>query len=308
MFKEIKHIVWCMATMVWMSACTVEIPSHVIQPQEMENLLYDYHLMQAMAGDLKSSEGYKRKQYEQYVFDKHHVTEAEFDTSLTWYMRHTKELEAIYKNLNDRFSTTKEKLAAHIPPYERINRTSPSGDSVNVWDDFKLSRLTVSPLTNKLTFLLTPDSNYHTRDAFEWKLNARFMGDTAATRAVMGMTLLYDKDTIGTSCIINQSGTYSLSLSNDSNYQLKEIHGQVYYYTRKRENTDNAFAQSDSSPEFRVLPEADLILSDIEIMRYHRPEIDTTDMVSVTEKKAEIGTTDTVSVTEKKDFTQSVQK
>ncbi len=292
MFKEIKHIVWCLIAMVWMSACTVEIPSHVIQPQEMENLLYDYHLMQAMAGDLKSSEGYKRKQYEQYVFDKHHVTEAEFDTSLTWYMRHTKELEAIYKNLNDRFSTTKEKLAAHIPPYERTSRISKAGDTVNVWDDFRIARLTVSPFTNKLNFILPTDSNYHTRDAFEWKLNAHFLGDTALTQAIMGLTLIYDNDTVGSSCIINQTGSYSLSLTNDSNYQLKEIHGHVYYYNRNNEKAGNTSVTMKSSPEFSVLPVADLILSDIAIMRYHRPET---------------VTTDTVSVTEKVDSTQSVQ-
>ena len=48
----------------------------------------------------------------------------------------------------------------------------------------------------------------------------------------------------------------------------------------------------DSLPEFSVLPVADLILSDIAIMRYHRPEV---------------LTTDTVSVTEEVDSTQSVQ-
>ncbi|MBR3895487.1 MAG: DUF4296 domain-containing protein [Bacteroidaceae bacterium] len=292
MFKEIKHTVWCLVAIVCLSACTVEIPSYVIQPQEMEDLLYDYHLMQAMAGDLKSSEGYKRKQYEQYVFDKHHVTEAEFDTSLTWYMRHTKELEAIYKNLNDRFSTTKEKLAAHIPPYERTNRITKAGDTVNVWDDFRMARLTVSPLTNKLNFVLPTDSNYHKRDAFEWKLNAHFLGDTALTRAIMGLTLIYDKDTVGSSCVINQTGSYSLSLTNDSNYQLKEIHGHVYYYNRDKERLGEASATMDSLPEFSVLPVADLILSDIAIMRYHRPET---------------VTTDTVSVTEEVDSTQSVQ-
>lgn len=271
---------------LWLASCTVEVPSHVIQPEKMENLLYDYHLMQAMAGDLSSSESYKRKQYEQYVFDKHHVNEAEFDTSLTWYLRHTKELEAIYKKLNKRLTAKKDELAAHIPPYERIDQESPEGDTVDVWNDFKLMRLTVSPSTNKLTFILTPDSNYHMRDSIEWRVNARFLGDTAYTRAAMGLTLMYENDTIGTSCIINQSGPYSLALTNDSNYQIKEICGQVYYYNRDKE-TNVTRASNDSLPEFPVLPVADLLLSDISIMRYHRPEIVEADTTSTSDETAE---------------------
>ncbi|MBQ8868036.1 MAG: DUF4296 domain-containing protein [Bacteroidaceae bacterium] len=280
LFKDIKHIAAGLATLIWLSACTVEVPSHIIQPDEMENLLYDYHLMQALAGDLKTSEGYKRKQYEQYVFDKHHVTEAEFDTSLTWYMRHTKELEAIYKKLNNRFSDKKEELAAHIPPYERSNRMSEPGDTVDVWDDFRLTRLTASPLTNKMTFILPADSNYHQRDSFEWKLNAHFLGDTAVSRAVMGLTLLYDKDTIGLSQQIDSTGIYTLSLACDSAYKLEEIHGHVYYYERKKENKGHTLPDNNKQlPSFRVLPVADLLLSDIAIMRYHRAaptEADTT--------------------------------
>lgn len=286
-FKDIKRIALCLATSAWISACTVEVPSHVIQPKEMENLLYDYHLMQAMAGDLKSSEGYKRKQYEQYVFDKYNVTEAEFDTSLTWYMRHTKELEAIYKNLNTRYATKKEELAAHIPPYERIERMSEAGDTVDVWDDFRLMRLTTSPISNKMVFKLSPDSNYHQRDSFVWKLNAHFLGDTAVSRAIMGLTIMYDKDTIGQSTLIDHSGEYALSLACDSSFQLKEIYGHVYYYENKEESTEHQTAHTDSLPEFRVLPVADLLLSDIAVMRYHRTDtLSVADTTSVANKES----------------------
>lgn len=288
LFSDIKRTIICLATLVGLAACTVEVPSHVIQPAEMESLLYDYHLMQAMAGDLKSSEGFKRKQYEQYVFDKHHVTEAEFDTSLTWYMRHTKELEAIYKNLNTRFTNKKEELAAHIPPYERTDRMSKAGDTVDVWDDFRLTRLTASPLTNKMTFILVPDSNYHPRDSFEWRLNAHFLGDTAESRAIMGMALMYDKDTIGLAQQIDSTGSYALTLACDSAYKLEEIHGHVYYYSRKGDGDNYDLTPSaDTLPEVRILPVADLLISDISVMRYHRPEPPVADSTTAAEDSTE---------------------
>ena len=82
LFKSKFIISLAILTCYLLAACTVGVPSNVIQPQKMENLLYDYHLMQSMANELTSSEQYKRKLYEQYVFDKHQVSEAQFDSSL----------------------------------------------------------------------------------------------------------------------------------------------------------------------------------------------------------------------------------
>lgn len=260
-----------------LTACTVGVPSNVIQPKKMENLLYDYHLMQSMANELTSSEQYKRKLYEQYVFDKYHVSEAEFDSSLVWYMRHTRELEVIYKNLTKRLTNQREALANHIPPYERVKTISPVGDTVNVWDDFRLMRLTTSPIANKLTFELKSDSNYHMRDSLVWKMSVYYLGDTTKAQAVMALTMLMDKDTIGKSINITHSGTYNLSLACDSNYKLKNIYGHVYYYLNHQGQSIN----DSHYPDDKVLPVEDLLLSDIELMRYHRKEVVKTDTTTV---------------------------
>ena len=238
-------------------ACTVGVPSNIIQPQEMEDLLYDYHLMQAMAGDLKSNEKYKRQLYEQYVFDKHHVDESLFDSSLAWYMRNTKELEAIYKNLNTRFSAQKEELATYIRPDERANRQAPTGDSVNIWEDYRLFRLSHAPLNNKVLFTLPADTTFYADDSFEWKLNARFLGDAEKKlQAVISLTTLTDKDTIGNSCLITSSGSYSLPLQCHPGHTPKELVGHIYYYPIHSDSINQ-----DSIP--------DLLLSDITLMRYH---------------------------------------
>ena len=72
-----------------MFACGKKIPSDIIQPEAMENLLYDYHLASTLGNNLSGSETKKRKAYYDYVFQKHQVTEAEFDSSMVWYTRHT---------------------------------------------------------------------------------------------------------------------------------------------------------------------------------------------------------------------------
>lgn len=244
-------------------SCTVQVPSHVIQPDDMENLLYDYHLMQAMAGDLKTSERFKRNLYEQYVFEKHHVSEAEFDSSLVWYMRNPKNLESIYKNLNKRFTDKKAQLEASVPPGRRIKQLSPYGDSVDIWDDYRLFRLNITPLNNKMTINMVSDSNYHANDSFEWLADILFLQDTTQSRAVMSLTAIYDDDTIGNSLSITHSGKHSLTLRGDSTSQVKELTGSIYYYPTKFE--ENSVSKADTS----VITIPTLLLSDIKLMRYH---------------------------------------
>lgn len=253
----------CLAALsggMFFASCMVEVPSDVIQPEEMESLLYDYHLMQALAGELSPNEKYKRKQYEQYVFDKHGVSEAEMDSSLVWYMRHPKELEAIYKNLSQRMSDERAALEELVRPADRINRMTEAGDTVDIWDDYRLSRLSVHPLSDKLSFVIPADSNFHSFDTFEWKLDARYLGDTLRARAVMAMTLVLDKDTIGVSREIASSGECLLTLGCDSAYLPKEISGFIHYYPVK----DTVTSDTLSLHPFR-----ELLLSGITLTRYH---------------------------------------
>lgn len=282
--KQLKAMLRASLAAVCLLACTVQVPSDIIQKEEMEDLLYDYHLMQAMAGDLPTSDRYKRKLYEQYVFDKHGVTEAEFDSSLAWYMRHTRELEGVYKNLNRRLLDRQKALEAYVRPEERSNRISKAGDSVNVWEDFRLCRLTTSPSSNRMMFSIPADSNFHPHDRFEWKIKAHFMEDTSRVRAVMALTIFYDKDTVGHAITIDSSGDYVMTLQGDSLAKFKEMNGFIHYYpidgtythSKKLEAYYDELAADDTlaSPMPQgLLPSAldyaDLLVTDIAMMRYH---------------------------------------
>ena len=66
--------------------CKPGVPGDVIQPDEMEDILYDYYLSREMA-QKPSSEGnssYLRTLYYKAVLKKHGVTEAQFDSSLVY--------------------------------------------------------------------------------------------------------------------------------------------------------------------------------------------------------------------------------
>ena len=87
---------------VFFVSCKPAIPSEYIQPSEMEDMLYDYHLSMAMV----SRDGYtdvREKAFKLAVMKKYGVSEEKFDKSLQYYMRHTEKLHDIYVDLTKRF-------------------------------------------------------------------------------------------------------------------------------------------------------------------------------------------------------------
>ena len=47
-----KRSLWCILGILLIMACTPKVPSQFIQPGEMDNILYDYHLAQAMVKEI----------------------------------------------------------------------------------------------------------------------------------------------------------------------------------------------------------------------------------------------------------------
>lgn len=206
--------------------CGSQIPGDIIQPDHMEEILYDYHLSVSMSNNLKSDEFYKRKAYQDYVFKKHDVTEAEFDSSMVWYTRHTSELVSIYSKLSERFNKEKQRIDMSLSAREVDGYVSMSGDTVDAWPYRRLYWLTDTPLNNQFVFEIDPDTTFHPKDAFLWKANYIFL---AEGKAVMALNVIYDNDSVvGTSRQIVRSGVDSVYLHTDSAYQIKKINGFIY--------------------------------------------------------------------------------
>lgn len=232
-------------------SCGKQIPDDIIQPSDMEELLYDYHLALTMGNDLSYSERYKRELYKNYVFKKHGVTEAEFDSSMVWYTRNTKELTDIYKNLQKRYEMAEEQMKSELNKRSGQISVSLSGDSVDVWSDRNLYWLTASPLTNRLMFDLKADTTFHNKDILVLEADYSFLAyENNTAKAVVSMKITFDNDsTLAMSKIIEKSGKEQLVLQPDSAYKYKSISGFVYY-----SNPDSA--------------DAAVLVNNIKLLRY----------------------------------------
>lgn len=232
--------------------CGKQIPTDVIQPDRMENILYDYHLSISMSNNLSYSDNYQKEAYKNYVFQKYRITEAEFDSSMVWYTRHTEELAAIYKKLGERFRKEKKQVQNLLAQRENKPAISQPGDTVNVWYDHTIYWLTDAPLTDKVTFEIPTDSNFKAKDAFLWSADYTFLSD-GGRKATVGFNIMFDNDSVvGRVQEITRSGMQSLYIKSDSAFAIKSVNGFIYY-------------EDDS------LRTPGLIVNNITLTRYHEP-------------------------------------
>ena len=81
----------------FLMGCKPKRPKGILSESKMEKIMVDYHLAQGMAdategGDMET----RRYKYIQAVFKKHHITEAEFDSSLVYYFENSEKFLEIY--------------------------------------------------------------------------------------------------------------------------------------------------------------------------------------------------------------------
>lgn len=218
--------------MVLMCACGKQIPEDIIQPDAMENLLYDYHLAGTMGNSLPYNETYKKEAYYEYVFRKHHVTQAEFDSSMIWYTRHSEVLSDIYNRLKERYMKVEDQLKLQAEKREGGLNVFLSGDSMDVWQGRSLVWLTTAGLGNKVAFDLKVDTTFHPMDRLVLSADFTWLPEKAVAgrSAVMALKFTFQNDSVvGKSYRITASGHYELELQPDSAYEFTDVSGFIHY-------------------------------------------------------------------------------
>lgn len=221
--KKVSWIALIVATLL-SASCGKQIPSEIIPPEKMENILYDYHLSLGISTQLNTTTEYKKQAYKNYIFNKHHVTEAQFDSSMVWYTRNSYELSTIYQRLDKRFTQEKTKLNAMLQERDIDIATQP-GDTVDLWYFHPVYWLVDAPLSNKVSFSLKADTNFWVKDAFLLKADVTFLTDGKVT---MGFDIRFQNDSVvGKTSTTTQSGLHSVYVQNDSLFDIKDINGFI---------------------------------------------------------------------------------
>jgi hypothetical protein len=254
-----------------LSACKPSIPTEIIQPDDMEDLLYDYYVAQNITGDQHDGYDYRAKYNNGLVFKKHGVTEAEFDSSLVYYYNHIEDLYKIYESVQARLSNEAIELGASVGDVERYMKRSLSGDTMDIWTGHRHHLLFPQPPYNIFQFVQKADTACRANDSYMMTFGSSFLVQSGARSATALLSVVYENDSVFTKSIsVPLSGTINLDIP-ECGLRAKEFRG--YFYMPERQGADNA---SDMC----------LYMADhIQLMRFHHPDVEKKDSVSVEKEK-----------------------
>ena len=254
-----------------LSACKPSIPTEIIQPDDMEDLLYDYYVAQNITGDQHDGYDYRAKYNNGLVFKKHGVTEAEFDSSLVYYYNHIEDLYKIYENVQARLSNEAIELGASVGDVERYMKRSLSGDTMDIWTGHRHHLLFPQPPYNIFQFVQKADTACRANDSYMMTFGSSFLVQSGSRSATALLSVVYENDSVFTKSIsVPLSGTINLDIP-ECGLRAKEFRG--YFYMPERQGADNA---SDMC----------LYMADhIQLMRFHHPDVEKKDSVSVEKEK-----------------------
>lgn len=215
-----------------LAACEVKRPDYVLTDEQMEQVLYDFHIAKAIGDDLPYNESYKRVLYIESVYEKHGIDQARFDSSMAWYAHNTEAMVKVYEKVNKRLKTDCDAVNHLIALRSNKQQGVISGDSVDLWAWEARQRLSGMPLDNRVQFSLNIDTTFYDSDRLEWTADFRYPhGKPLADHApVMSLQMEYGSDTIVSRMHhITTEGRQTLRLGADSLGALKSVRGFIYY-------------------------------------------------------------------------------
>ncbi len=225
-----RHSLTYLLVLVLVVACKPSVPSEFIQPGDMEDILYDYHLALAMSRQPGSNgQDFNRSLYYQSVLKKHGVTEAEFDSSLVYYYSHAYRLKNIYAEVNQRLNDEAASLGVAVGDISRYSQYSTTGDTANIWTQQTDLLLIPRPTMNRFDFTVKVDSTFRRGDSFMFQYMSDYIWQDGTKDATVCIVCKYEGDSIiQTVNHVSVAGTAQIRVPAYREKKLKEMRGFIY--------------------------------------------------------------------------------
>lgn len=229
MKRKLLIIVGMVAMLI---GCKPGTPSQYIQPDDMEDILVDYHLARAMASQMDGS--YEERNYQQAllieaVMKKHGVTQVEFDSSLVYYYRRADRFAEMYSRVAERLEGQALGLGATEGEIGKYATLSASGDTANIWAERSAYVMSPIPPYNRWPFEVEVDTAFHPGDNFLMQFMSDYMFQDGTRTAVVYVALTYDNDTtINRYTYFSSGGLTQMRIPAYDDHRVKRMQGYFY--------------------------------------------------------------------------------
>ena len=239
MKNKVIHIIYMVAAVAFLTSCKPQVPPQYIQPDDMEDLIYDYHIAQGVAAQQQDGNSdYNRRLAFEVVLKDHGYTQAQFDSSLVYYYTRADRFQEIYKNVQVRLNEEAEKYGASVSEVQNIASNSLSGDTVDVWTGDRMLMLFNDRPYHLYQFSQKADTTFHAGDSFMLSFNTTWLMQNGNRQATAYLAVTYANDsTTKTYSTISTTGTSTLRIPYCKE-PVKEIKGFIMCGMRPA-NDDN---------------------------------------------------------------------
>lgn len=244
-----------------LAACKPQTPEQFIQPDEMEDLLVDYHLAKAMAYNASGNPDYNFTLYKAAVLEKYGVTEAELDSSLVYYYTRADRFEAIYKRVAQRLEQQAVDLGANEGEIAKYSMLTANGDTSDIWTLRESAILVPQAPYNRLDFNFEADTTYRQGDSFLFQFMSDYVFQDGTREGIALLSVSYDNDTTVTRHInVGTSGHLQLRIEPLPGHDVKRVRGFIYLG-----------GGNNLSSTLRML-----FVSHLQLIRFHQPQTENT--------------------------------
>lgn len=214
-------------------ACAPSLPSGVLSEDDMEDVLYDMHVAQAVYENAPQEQNVITLRAS--VLKKYDISQEEWDSSFNYYCRNADKLHGIYKRLNERIQQDVVALGGKVD-----GMIDDGADTTNVWKNESAFILMQQSPFNLLTYAVEPDSTFEDGDRMTLQFDVQYIFQDGYRDVTAVMNVYYDNDSISTNVThVNVDGHGVITVNNEvQRLHVKEIKG--YFILGRNLNSDSS--------------------------------------------------------------------
>jgi hypothetical protein len=212
---------------ICIAASCNKVPKHIIQEKEMRAVLYDMQIAEAIVET--NYESYKtsdeRQRVYAAVFAKHHITQAEYDSSLVWYGENMDLYMRIYnlvlKDINVSIASMGD-----IKPSPLSGEVS-ARDSIDIWIYNRSFIFETGRIFNTLTFDIEPQKPYSSGSSYVLTLSVWGVSPYLKHKPKISINAMHNDTIISVNKDITGDGYYETVIRTVATKQVKRVYGYV---------------------------------------------------------------------------------
>ena len=208
-----------------LAGCKAKTPEGIPSERQMENILYDYQLAQALAGARSDSVAYYERYYVGLVLEKYGLTAQQFDEAVAYYSGRAEVLGKIYNRINERLADAAPSGGTTENAYAKM--LNAKGDTLNLWHERDTYVLSATG-QNRMEFSIPVDTAVQAGDRLLFEFTPHWLYREGQKEATICMALHYKGDSVAV--VTNQiysSARQGVTLHVDDK-PLERITGFVY--------------------------------------------------------------------------------